>query len=112
MGWKRLSMAAVGAGLAVALGCGPAEEEDVEAGPEAGPEGAVPELDSQSWGHAAFYCGHDVKWSTIDGRLHKSVFLRHINNRGGHRWKSAHFMFTGTGYTRVSDWYYFSWDCH
>ena len=62
--------------------------------------------------HAGGYCGHGTRWDTINGVLHKQVFLEHTNGSGGHRWKGAHFNWTGTRYTRVSDWHYETANCH
>ena len=64
----------------------------------------------QADAHAGWYCGHDERFVTIDGVLHKQVFLSH---EGGdvHRYKAAHFAFTGTGYTRLSDWFYNKVQC-
>lgn len=60
--------------------------------------------------HGYPYCGHDTIWRTIDGVLHKIQFRWHYSN-GDHRVRSAHYKYTGSGYTRISDWYYFRVDC-
>lgn len=60
--------------------------------------------------HAGWYCGHDERWITIDGVLHKQVFLYHSAG-DVHHYKSAHYAFTGTGYTRLSDWFYNKIQC-
>jgi hypothetical protein len=49
------------------------------------------------------YCGHSARWITSNGQLHTQVFVEELGG-GDHRYKGAHFNFTGTGYTRVSDW--------
>lgn len=59
----------------------------------------------QALAHAGWYCGHTSRYKTIDGVLHKQVFLYHTAG-DIHHIKSAHVVWTGTGYTRISDWYY------
>lgn len=64
----------------------------------------------QASAHAGWYCGHDQRWVTIDGVLHKQVFLYHSGN-DVHHYKAAHFIYSGTGYVRTSDWFYNSVAC-
>lgn len=66
----------------------------------------------QAQAHAGGYCGHDSRYVTINGTFHKQVFVEHTNGSGGHRWKGAHFFWSGTGYVRSSPWSYESADCH
>jgi hypothetical protein len=64
----------------------------------------------QAIAHAYPYCGTSSIWKTIDGVLHKIVY-RFTYDNGDHAVKSAHYKFTGTGYTRLSSWTYFRVDC-
>jgi hypothetical protein len=71
-------------------------------------------LGNEAQAHASRYCGHSTDYQTVDGVLHKRVFLKDWGFREDHkhRWKGAHYMFTGTGYTRTSDWYYVTGSCY
>lgn len=60
--------------------------------------------------HAYPYCGTSSIWKTIDGVLHK-IKYRFTYDNGDHAVKSAHYKYTGTGYTRITSWYYFRVDC-
>jgi hypothetical protein len=57
--------------------------------------------------HSPTYCGHSIRWMWP----YKQVFVSHYAN-GDHDWKSAEFMHTGTGYTRISSWHHHRTDCH
>lgn len=63
-----------------------------------------------AYAHKVPYCGHGSIYPTINGSLHKVQFRWHYAN-GDHRVRSAHYMFTGTGYTRITAWDYYRVDC-
>lgn len=60
--------------------------------------------------HAGWFCGHDERTVWIDGKMHRQVFRYHSDG-DVHHYKGAHYYWTGTGYARLSDWWYEKVQC-
>jgi hypothetical protein len=70
-----------------------------------------PPEDTVTAQHARWYCGHATASGTYSGVIHKMVFIKHVNGYK-HKWKTAHYRWSGTGYVRSSQWWYSTTRCH
>ena len=67
-------------------------------------------LGKKAWAHKYPYCGSGTIWRTLDGVLHKIVHVEYYANGDNHI-RTAHYKYTGTGYTRISEWLHYRIDC-
>ncbi len=65
---------------------------------------------SPALAHGGAYCGTSERWVTSNGNLYRQDFVEHYAN-DDHHWRSAEYKYTGTGYTRISDWHHHRTDC-